>query len=294
MSPLLLLADATSHPKAPPQIQPNRKSSGHRRRIKTSFPHKLAEVIQMNEHNAILKWLPGGKAFIIMDRERFTTKILPKYFKQAKFESFTRKLHRWKFVRVPGGPFKGAFYHKLFRRDHHSLCNLMSCSDNNDISLAAMNISSRQEAVDLRAMPNIPANMSVPQQNAFRGWEEMNMIATNIRHRRAMFEHQQRIIMNPKANYNAANMHNTPARSDAQAFERSCMMDYNTQMPQIGARLYQTGMVHQLCLAPVQQTHAELMIQRQQQIQARQQMNGQQFTAQRSNNNMQCYRASAA
>eukprot|EP00979_Chaetoceros_neogracilis_P005415 scaffold986_cov289-Chaetoceros_neogracile.AAC.1 len=116
---------STTHPSL--HKQPNIKRTKNDKARK-KFPQKLLEILETPEHSAILKWLPGGKAFVIMDRKRFTSDILPKYLKQAKFTSFTRKLFRWKFVTVPHGPFMGVYYHELFRRDRPALCKLMSCS----------------------------------------------------------------------------------------------------------------------------------------------------------------------
>jgi hypothetical protein len=112
-------------------------------KVKKNFPHKLLEILETQEHFDILKWLPGGKAFAIMDKKRFASEILPVYLKQAKFTSFTRKLFRWNFVTVPHGPFMGVYYHELFRRDRPDLCKLMSCSSSNanvSTSLAATRI----------------------------------------------------------------------------------------------------------------------------------------------------------
>jgi HSF-type DNA-binding len=54
---------------------------------------------------------------------------LPKFFKQSKFTSFTRKLNRWGFIRVTRGPQTGSYFHKLFQRDHPELCLQMRCQN---------------------------------------------------------------------------------------------------------------------------------------------------------------------
>jgi hypothetical protein len=174
---------------------------------KQNFPQKLFDILENPEHADILKWLPGGKAFIIMDKKRFATEILPVYFKQTQFTSFTRKLSRWKFARVPRGPYLGAYFHKLFRKDHKALCRLMSC--NNEIPSLAVIAQVRQEAMESSKAsspnPNITVpsmNLSLPQQNALQNLEEMNKIALlkeqllQIRLQRAqLYERQKRILM---------------------------------------------------------------------------------------------------
>lgn len=53
--------------------------------------------------------------------------ILPKYFKSAKYSSFTRKLHRWNFQRHYRGEEAGAFYHPEFLKDRLDLVEKMTC-----------------------------------------------------------------------------------------------------------------------------------------------------------------------
>ncbi|GFH45068.1 hypothetical protein CTEN210_01542 [Chaetoceros tenuissimus] len=99
-----------------------------------SFPEIIHDLLEDPAHADILRWLPGGKAFIILDTKRFTEELLSTHFKQAQYTSFTRRLGRWKFTRVPRGPFLGAYYHKLFRKGHKYLCKFMSCSGDSDIA----------------------------------------------------------------------------------------------------------------------------------------------------------------
>ena len=67
-----------------------------------------------NEDNAhIISWLPHGNGFAIHKKKTFANEVLPKYFKASKFTSFTRKLNRWGFSRVPRGPETGSYFHKV-------------------------------------------------------------------------------------------------------------------------------------------------------------------------------------
>jgi len=85
------------------------------------------ELIANDENSDSIIWLPHGKAFVIKKKEKFASQVLPVYFKQSKFTSFTRKLNRWGFSRITSGPDAGAFYHKYFQRDSPKLCLQMSC-----------------------------------------------------------------------------------------------------------------------------------------------------------------------
>ena len=95
--------------------------------IRNTFPMKLFEILEKNDHCDILRWVPSGKAFIILDKRRFAKEILPMHFKKAQYASFVRKLTRWQFARLSKGPLAGAYYNKLFRRDLKSVCKLMAC-----------------------------------------------------------------------------------------------------------------------------------------------------------------------
>jgi len=71
------------------------------------------EILSNETHSEIITWLPHGKAFIVYQKKKFANELLPRYFKQSKFTSFTRKLIRWGFVRVTRGPETGAYYHNV-------------------------------------------------------------------------------------------------------------------------------------------------------------------------------------
>ena len=101
----------------------------HDSRKSLEFPQKLFDVLLVPQYHDIVRWLPGGKAFVIIDKKSFISQIVPKHFKKANWTSFTRKLNRWKFSRVSRGPLLGAYYHALFRRDNRSLCRFMSCNE---------------------------------------------------------------------------------------------------------------------------------------------------------------------
>ena len=197
--PPALLAAPASHETWQPQQQSKPKTKTDK--VKKNFPQKLFGILEDPENASILKWLPGGKAFIIMDKRRFAEGILPSFFKQTQFTSFTRKLSRWKFVRVPRGPFMGAYYHKLFRRDHIALCKLMSC--NNDAPSLAVIAQARQQAMaSISSSPRTNTmGLSLPQQNALNSLEEINKVSMikqqllSIRLKRAqLYEQQKRIL----------------------------------------------------------------------------------------------------
>lgn len=55
-----------------------------------------------------------GRAFIVKQPKIFAAQVLPRFFKQTKFLSFTRQLNLWGFKRITRGIDAGAYYHELF------------------------------------------------------------------------------------------------------------------------------------------------------------------------------------
>lgn len=80
----------------------------------------LKKIVQMlnPENEELIKWNKSGDSIIIVDPNRFSRDLLPKYFKTKKFNSFVRQLNFYGFKKVPlSKTTKGCeFYHKLFKR----------------------------------------------------------------------------------------------------------------------------------------------------------------------------------
>lgn len=92
---------------------------------------QLMEILSNPEISDIVAWLPHGRGFAILQKQRFAAEVMPLYFKHSKFTSFTRKLNRWGFVRVARGPETGSYYHRFFQRGNYLLCMKMQCQSNN-------------------------------------------------------------------------------------------------------------------------------------------------------------------
>mmetsp|Transcript_11250 Transcript_11250/g.24326 ORF Transcript_11250/g.24326 Transcript_11250/m.24326 type:complete len:561 (-) Transcript_11250:317-1999(-) len=103
------------------------KSKQFNEEIPLTFPQRLMELLDSEESNDIIGWLPHGRGFLIYQKRRFAADILPKHFKQSKFTSFTRKLNRWGFTRISRGPETGAYYHPYFRKGNLRMCLQMTC-----------------------------------------------------------------------------------------------------------------------------------------------------------------------
>jgi hypothetical protein len=67
-----------------------------------TFPYKLysmLESISSSTDGPAITWLPHGRAFTIIDKDKFMAEIAPVYFVQTKIRSFTRQLNLWGFKR---------------------------------------------------------------------------------------------------------------------------------------------------------------------------------------------------
>jgi len=124
--------------------------------VPMTFPQRLMEILMNKDHEDIISWLPHGRGFIIFQKKRFAAEILPKYFRQSKFTSFTRKLNRWGFVRQTRGTETGAYYHDLFLRDMPRLCLQMCCYS----GVKASHMEARQTQFPSSAAPHPLPNSS--------------------------------------------------------------------------------------------------------------------------------------
>jgi HSF-type DNA-binding len=85
------------------------------------------KVLSCSDYEHIICWTPSGMSFSIEKPKLFTAEILPEHFKTAKYSSFTRKLHRWGFMRHYRGIEAGAFFHSDFQKGRIDLVEKMSC-----------------------------------------------------------------------------------------------------------------------------------------------------------------------
>ena len=88
-----------------------------------SFPEKLMEALIRYGDEEVVAWLPDGKSFVVVKPDEFVTLVLNPIFKQAKYTSFVRKLHRWGFVRLTSGTGTDCFHHPLFNRNRRDLAS---------------------------------------------------------------------------------------------------------------------------------------------------------------------------
>lgn len=101
---------------------PMRKNAGG---VTQPFPGKLMEVLNRTDLAEIIEWMPHGRAFLVKQPKTFASQVLPRYFKQSKYLSFTRQLNLWGFKRITRGKDMGAYYHEIFLRGRPHLAMRM-------------------------------------------------------------------------------------------------------------------------------------------------------------------------
>lgn len=92
-----------------------------------SFPEKLMQGMLEHANENAVAWLPDGKSFVIVSPDLFVVEVLNYVFKEAKYASFVRKLHRWGFVRLTSGTGTDCFHHPLFNRNRREWAAKITC-----------------------------------------------------------------------------------------------------------------------------------------------------------------------
>jgi len=85
-----------------------------------SFPEKLYLLLN-NDTTGSVEWFLNGTAFRILNKRVFTDEVIPKYFKQTNFRSFTRQMNAYAFEKFANNVSRFSYFHKSFRRDNPQL-----------------------------------------------------------------------------------------------------------------------------------------------------------------------------
>lgn len=108
-----------------PDSESVRRSRGG---VSEHFPerlHKLLLEVEKDGLSEVIGFYSHGRAFGVHDMDRFINEVMPKYFKQSKWNSFARQLNLYGFMRLASGPDAGGYYHELFLKSRPSLCRYM-------------------------------------------------------------------------------------------------------------------------------------------------------------------------
>lgn len=84
------------------------------------------EILSNDEFSDIIEWLPHGEGFVIHNRKRFASEVLPLFFgREIKYASFTRRMKRWSFCLEHHAAQKknSSYYtHPLFSKNDAEKC----------------------------------------------------------------------------------------------------------------------------------------------------------------------------
>lgn len=92
--------------------------------VSEQFPEKLHRMLIEMEGKGlsdVVSFFPHGRAFVVHDMNRFVSEVMPQYFKQSKWNSFSRQLNLYGFIRINSGPDAGGYYHELFLKGRPNL-----------------------------------------------------------------------------------------------------------------------------------------------------------------------------
>mmetsp|Transcript_31700 Transcript_31700/g.75329 ORF Transcript_31700/g.75329 Transcript_31700/m.75329 type:complete len:187 (-) Transcript_31700:5401-5961(-) len=68
--------------------------------ILVPFIHKLWEIVNNHQYCQVISWVKHGDCFEIFDIDRFSSHILPTFFKTKVLSSFTRQLNMYGFRKL--------------------------------------------------------------------------------------------------------------------------------------------------------------------------------------------------
>jgi len=133
---------------------------------KFAFPFKLHSILESAGtagQEAIISWLPSGKAFKIHKPKEFADAIMPQYFNQTKYRSFQRQLYIYGFDRIKDKSSNdyGAYFHELFIRGASDLCLDMQRKKIKGTGLS--NEERRRNASTLRSKPKASSSQRQTQ-----------------------------------------------------------------------------------------------------------------------------------
>jgi len=103
-----------------------------------TFPEKLY-ILLNNDKSGSVEWFLNGRAFRILNVKVFTSKVIPKYFKQTSFRSFTRQINAYNFEKVSHKISKFSYIHEFFQKENpkllYSIIRRKDCSGNHSQTL---------------------------------------------------------------------------------------------------------------------------------------------------------------
>ena len=94
---------------------------------KATFPTSLFAILADPTLSDVVRWMPHGRSWKIVDQKEFDERVLSCYFNQSKRTSFVRQVNGWGFRRIMDETRVdcGSNYHELFLRGRPGLLKFM-------------------------------------------------------------------------------------------------------------------------------------------------------------------------
>ena len=107
----------------PADVDANPRARRANSKREPTFPMKLHSLLSDPEAEGVIVWLPHGRAWKIINQDKFETGLLGKYFEHGNMSSFMRQVNGWDFRRIVKGVDEQSYYHEV----NSSQCLLFKC-----------------------------------------------------------------------------------------------------------------------------------------------------------------------
>ena len=97
----------------PADVDANPRARRANSKREPTFPMKLHQMLSDPDAEGVVVWLPHGRAWKIINQDKFETGLLGKYFEHGNMSSFMRQVNGWDFRRVVKGVDEQSYYHEV-------------------------------------------------------------------------------------------------------------------------------------------------------------------------------------
>jgi len=112
----------------PADVDANPRARRANSKREPTFPMKLHQMLSDLDAEGVVVWLPHGRAWKIINQDKFETGLLGKYFEHGNMSSFMRQVNGWDFRRVVKGVDEQSYYHEVRFRLCLHVCRSPSAS----------------------------------------------------------------------------------------------------------------------------------------------------------------------
>ena len=104
----------------PADVDANPRARRANSKREPTFPMKLHSLLSDPDAEGVIVWLPHGRAWKIINQDKFETGLLGKYFEHGNMSSFMRQVNGWDFRRIVKGVDEQSYYHEVsIQLDRH-------------------------------------------------------------------------------------------------------------------------------------------------------------------------------